>query len=261
MTKVAIDGDMLAMRVMTATEVEQELEPEVWVRHSELPLAMEMYWEQCEAWCKLFSCKLDDLLHCFTDQSTFRKEVDPSYKANRRHKPKPIGYKAFKNKLLEESGAWLHRQIEADDLLGIFATMPELQKEGVVIATLDKDLKQIPGIHVWVDNEPYEVTTEDAERFTYQQYLVGDSTDGVPGCPGVGAVTAERITQKLDLSSPVDCWQTIVRTYEEAQSKKKLDLYDAHEYALRQARLVRILRYGDYNFTTHEVKLWNPPTS
>lgn len=260
MTKVAIDGDMLAMRVMTATEVEQELEPEVWVRHSELPLAMEMYWEQCEAWCKLFNCKLDDLLHCFTDQSTFRKEVDPSYKANRRHKPKPIGYKAFKNKLLEESGAWLHRQIEADDLLGIFATMPELQKEGVVIATLDKDLKQIPGIHVWVDNEPYEVTAEDAERFTYQQYLVGDSTDGVPGCPGVGAVTAERITQKLDLSSPVDCWQTIVRTYEEAQSKKKLDLYDAHEYALRQARLVRILRYGDYNFTTHEVKLWNPPT-
>ena len=258
--KIAIDSDMLLFRAMSATEVEVELEPEVWVRHSELPQAREMYWEQCEAWCELFDCKLDDLLHCFTDRSNFRKEVDPGYKANRKSKPKPMGFKALKSQFLEESGAWLHRQIEADDLLGIFATMPDLKEEGVVIATLDKDLKQIPGIHVWVDNEPYEVTADDAERFTYQQYLTGDATDGVPGCPGVGPVTAERIVQELDLTQPVDCWEAIVRAYEKAQRKKDVDLYDAHEYALRQARLVRILRYGEYNFTTHEVKLWNHPT-
>ena len=258
--RIAIDSDMLLFRVMSATEVEVELEPEVWVRHSELPQAREMYWEQCEAWCELFECKLDDLLHCFSEGSEFRKKVDPSYKANRKSKPKPMGYKGLKNQILEEHGAWRHHQIEADDLMGIFGTMPELREDGIVIATLDKDLKQIPGIHVWTDNEPYEVTPEDAERFTYQQYLVGDATDGVPGCPGVGAVTAERIVQGLDITKPVDCWETIVRTYEEAQRKKKVDLYDAHEYALRQARLVRILRYGEYNFTTHEVKLWNPPT-
>ena len=277
--KILLDSDMLLFRTTSATEVEVELDDEVWVRHSELPQARELYWEACEAWCDQFGCSLDDVLHCFTDKSCFRKDIiDSAYKASRKSKPKPIGYGALKRQLLEESGAWLHSMIEADDMIGILATMPELVKEGVVIASGDKDLMQLPGEHIWFrsdkETEPEDGlwidsddswtiktnTPEHAQRFTYQQYLTGDATDGVPGCPGVGAVNAKRIVDKFDLNDPVDCWEEIVRTYEEAQRKKKLDLYNAREYATRQARLVRILRNGEYDFTTHEVQLWNPPT-
>jgi DNA polymerase-1 len=277
--KILLDSDMLLFRTTSATEVEVELDDEVWVRHSELPQAREMYWETCQAWCELLGCSLDDVLHCFTDKSNFRKDVvDPNYKANRKSKPKPIGYRALKNQLLEESGAWLHRMIEADDLIGIFATMPEMEAEGMVIASGDKDLMQLAGKHIWFrsekDPEPEDGlhiscddswvmktnTKEHAQRFTYQQYLTGDATDGVPGCPGVGAVNAKRIVDGFDLSDPVGCWEAIVRTYEAAQRKKNLALYDAHEYATQQARLVRILRNGEYDFMTHEVQLWNPPT-
>lgn len=276
--KILLDSDMLLFRTTSATEVEVELEEEVWVRHSELPEAQEMYWETCQSLCDLLKCSLDDVVHCFTDKSTFRKEVDPGYKANRKSKPKPIGYKVLKYRLLEESGAWLHRKIEADDLIGIFATMPEVVDEGVVIASGDKDLMQLPGRHIWLrsekDAEPEDGllidcydnwtiktnTSEHAQRFTYQQYLTGDATDGVPGCPGVGPVSAKKIVDGFDLTDAVGCWEEIVRAYEEAQRKKKLDLYNAREYATRQARLVRILRNGEYDFMTHEVQLWNPPT-
>ena len=278
MTIFLLDGDMLLMRAATATEVEVQLGDDVWTRHSELPQAREMYWQQVEAWCDQFEITLDDVWHCFTEASAFRKEIYPGYKANRKNKPKPIGYKQLKAEIMGEPNAFCFHQIEADDLIGIFATMPEAKDERVVIAARDKDLMQIPGIHVWMD-EGQDVEDQDglvvqrvngtviqtnspehAERFTYQQYLSGDSTDGIPGCPGLGPVGAARLAKEFDITQPVDCWEAVVRAYEKAQSKKKLDLYNAPEYATQQARLARILRHGEYDFNTHKVTLWNPPT-
>jgi DNA polymerase-1 len=114
---------------------------------------------------------------------------------------------------------------------------------------------QIPGVHVWLDQETTEQTHEQAERFTYEQYLAGDATDGVPGCPGIGPVNAKHIVESFDLGKPVDCWEEIVRTYE-----TKGKVVNASAYATQQARLVRVLRAGEYNFDTHTVNLWNPPT-
>lgn len=278
MTIILLDGDMLLMRAATATEVEVQLGEDVWTRHSELPQAREMYWQQVESWCAQFEATLDDVWHCFTEASAFRKELHPGYKANRKGKPKPIGYKQLKSEIMAEPTAFCFNQIEADDLIGIFATMPDAANERVIIAARDKDLMQIPGIHVWMD-EGQEIEDQDglvvqrvngnviqtnspehAERFTYQQYLSGDSTDGIPGCPGLGPVGAARLVKGFDLTQPVDCWEAIVRAYEEAQRKKKLDLYVASHYATQQARLARILRHGEYDFDTHKVTLWNPPT-
>jgi DNA polymerase-1 len=174
--------------------------------------------------------------------------------------------------MLTEDAAFMFSKIEADDLMGIFATM-SIEDE-VVIASGDKDLMQIPGVHLWlatskeVEEEDGLVversgdsiikrnTSEHAERFTYRQILTGDSTDGIPGCPGVGAVGAKRLVDGFDLGDPVGCWEAIVRTYE---TKGKVD--QPSDFATQQARLVRVLRAGDYNFNTHEVKLWNPPTN
>ena len=246
---------MLLFKAVAATEVEVQLDDDVWTRHSELNDARELYWNQVLLWVDQFGVTMEDVWHCFTDVSAFRRQLFPEYKANRKGKPKPIGFKALKNELMQEDTAFMFEQIEADDLLAIFATMPEAMDDPVVIASGDKDLMQIPGTHVWLDQVVTEQSDEAAERFTYQQILTGDATDGVPGCPGIGPVTAERIVAEFDLAQPLDCWQEIVRTYE-----KKGKVVNPSKVATQQARLMRLLRYGDYDFNTHKVNLWNPPT-
>lgn len=253
--RLLLDADMLLFRAMAATEVEVELAEDVWTRHSELPLAREWYWDRVEEWCGQFGIALDDVWHCFTDASAFRRELYPEYKQNRKGKPKPIGFKSLREQMLQEPAAFMFRQIEADDAIGIFATMPEVADDPVIIASGDKDMNQVPGLHTWIGTATYEQTKENAERFTYEQYLTGDATDGIPGCPGIGAVTAKRIVESFDINKPLDCWETVVRTYE---AKGKVEF--PSETATQQARLVRILRHGEYDFNTHTVKLWNPPT-
>jgi len=248
-----LDGDMLLFKAMASTEVEVELAPDVWTRHSEIPAAREKYWQQLILWCDQLGASLDDVWHCFTDRSAFRRDLDPNYKHNRKGKAKPIGYARMRAELMQEDKAFMFEQVEADDLLGIFGTM-DLGDE-VVLLTGDKDLMQIPGKHLWIDGEIIEQTHEAAERFTYQQILTGDATDGVKGCPGIGAVKAGRIVDSLNLNEPVDCWKEIIRTYETVGK-----VSDPSAFATQQARLVRILRNGDYNFRTHTVNLWNPPT-
>jgi DNA polymerase-1 len=269
--RILLDADMLLFRAMAATEVEVELAPDVWTRHSEAGHAREMYWQQVTNWCDLMGCNLGDVWHCFTDRSAFRRDLFPGYKANRKS-PKPIGYKHLRAELLTEDTAFMFSKIEADDLMGIFATMPT--GDEVVIASGDKDLMQIPGLHLWLDTgkeiEPEDGlvversgdtiikrnTDEHAERFTYQQILTGDATDGIPGCKGMGPVGAKKLVDGFDIADPVGCWEAIVRAYE---TKGKVD--QPSQLATQQARLVRVLRAGEYNFDTHEVKLWNPPTN
>lgn len=270
--RILLDSDMLLFRAAMATEVEVQLADDVWTRHSQLPEARDYYWDQIRLWCDLFDLTYADVWHCFTDGSAWRRELFPDYKASRKGKAKPIGYAALRNEVLAESTAFMFSRIEADDLLGIFATMPEAAEDPVILATGDKDLMQIAGIHVWMESskapEPEPGldlhftsgsviktnTIEHAERFTYQQYLSGDSTDNIPGCPGVGEVGARKIAATLPIDKPVDCWQEIVRTYE---TKGKVE--HPSDAATLQARLVRVMRHGEYEFSTHTVRPWTPP--
>jgi DNA polymerase-1 len=165
-----------------------------------------------------------------------------------------MGYKALLQEIMAgNEDAFQFNQIEADDLLGIFADM--YRDDGYVIASGDKDLKQIHGHHIWLDQELYYVKEDDAQRHFYMQILTGDSADGIPGCPSIGPKTAEPIIDGLDLSDPVGSWETIVSVY-----GKKGKVEDPRGFATTQARLVRILRGGEYNFATHQVSLWTPPT-
>lgn len=253
MTRILVDADMLLFRACTSTEVEVMLDDDVWTRHSEMPEARRKYWGQINDWIDQFNSCPEHVFHCFTDRSAYRRELCPSYKQNRKG-PKPIGFKALKGEVMMDEGAFMYNRIEADDLISIFATMLN-EHDNVIIASGDKDLRQVAGTHAWIDQEPYDVSKDEAQRFTYQQFLSGDSTDGIPGCKGIGPVNAERIVSKFDLSRPMDCWQEIVRTYEQ---KGQVD--NPHDTALMQARLIRLLQAGEYNFNTHEVTLWNPLT-
>jgi DNA polymerase-1 len=127
--------------------------------------------------------------------------------------------------------------LEGDDVLGILATA----SEEYIVWSLDKDLKQIPGNHL-IDDEVVTISTADADRFHMYQTLVGDTSDGYKGCPGVGPVKADKIL--------TGGWTAIVDAY----AKAGLTENDA----IHQARLARILRSGEYDEQTHEVTLWIP---
>ena len=79
--------------------------------------------------------------------------------------------------------------------------------------------------------------------------LAGDASDGIIGIKGMGMVTASKtLTNTPDTLDAL--WTKVLDTY----TKKGYSLGDA----ILNARLTRILREGDYDYNTGEVKLWNP---
>lgn len=237
MSTLLIDADILVYRAISSTEQEIEWEPDVWTIHTDLNDAMESFDESLRD--VLDTVGISGYLLCFSDTNNFRKKVYPAYKSNRANTRKPCGFKAFKEKVIEQYRGTIKPNLEGDDCLGILAT----KNPKSVIYSGDKDLKQIPGQHL-VDGKIISIHEEEADRFFYTQVLTGDPTDGYPGCPGIGKVKAEKI---LDTDDP---WKAIVEAYD------KTGLTEAD--ALVQARCARILRNTDWDEKKQKVKLWKP---
>lgn len=120
----------------------------------------------------------------------FRKELYPAYKANRDGKPRPKWLTTCKEYLVKEWNGEVTDGYEADDALGIAGS----EGDGRVIATIDKDLKQVPGDHFnFVTKQFTHVSVEAGLRTFYTQLLVGDPTDNIGGCPGIGKVKSSRL--------------------------------------------------------------------
>ena len=129
-------------------------------------------------------------------------------------------------------------KLEADDLLGILGS----SDKDYIIWSIDKDLLTVPAHHL-VHGKVVEVDEEQANYNFFYQTLVGDSTDNYKGCPTIGDKKATAILNKNGAS-----WKTVVDAY----AKQNL----SEMVALENARLARILRDGEYNFKTKEVRLW-----
>jgi len=128
---------------------------------------------------------------CFRSRVATMKK----YKGNRDDAPRPRHYEDVRNFLINQYGAVVFTSIEADDALAM------CQKEDTVIASIDKDLLQVPGNHYnWVhdanedldsDGKIY-VSPEVGERKLMQQVLTGDATDNIPGIVGIGEIKARK---------------------------------------------------------------------
>jgi 5'-3' exonuclease len=118
-----------------------------------------------------------------TDHSNFRYQIFPEYKANRKQ-PKPIHYDLLRAALEEDYGAKVIYGEEADDAIGVENT----KREGdAIVVTIDKDLKQLPGKHFnFVKSILFTVTPEEGLKYFYNQLLMGDRTDNIPGLTGIG---------------------------------------------------------------------------
>ena len=146
---------------------------------------------------------------------TFRHERFPAYKAQREETPEAIRFgvpiikeilKAYHIPILEVAG------FEADDVIGTLAAQAEQQGVTTFMMTPDKDYGQLVSEHVSMfkprtmgpGNDilgPAEVCAkwgiERPQQVVDILGLMGDASDNIPGCPGVGEKTAASLIQQF----------------------------------------------------------------
>lgn len=248
-----VDGDVLLYRFGFANETAIQWEEGVCSAWEDPDLALhdtdrfiESLRDRCNCW---------KIIVCLSGPSTtmFRYKLLSSYKHNRKDAPKPKLFDHIKGHLMESYTISKKENLEADDCLGILAT----KKLGnYVVASIDKDLTQIPGwFFNWKDDDqPRKITRREADMQFYRQCLSGDPVDGFSGVPNIGKKKAEKIINLLfddgAHPGPEEVWPVIMEQYE----KKDLD----EAYALTMARMARILRVEDWDAEAQEPILWTP---
>ncbi|MBR5725985.1 MAG: DNA polymerase I [Muribaculaceae bacterium] len=141
---------------------------------------------------------------------TFRHESYEPYKANREKTPEGILVavpyikrilKAYRIPIFEVEG------YEADDVIGTLSHQAEGQGFFTYMVTGDKDFGQLvtPNIKIFNPGKNEIMGVEEIkEKYGIQSPtqlidilgLMGDSADNIPGCPGVGPKTAEKLIQQ-----------------------------------------------------------------
>jgi DNA polymerase-1 len=243
-----IDGDIVLYQHATAVEEAFDWGDDLWTLHADASEAK----QRLDYWVKNVMEKFNAgrCIFALTGNDNWRLQVMPSYKAHRKTTRKPVVYKALKEYIRVAYRVYETPTLEADDVLGLLATgaYPGI-KEPLIVVSADKDLKTIPcRLYNPNDDSDRVVSVEEANWNHLYQTLVGDASDGYPGCPGVGAKTAAKLLDEHGAT-----WETVVDAY----TKAGLNVQDA----LRQARVARILRKGEYSLRTNKVKLWSPTTN
>ncbi len=179
---------------------------------------------------------------------TFRKQIYPQYKANREIPPEDLipqfalirqATKAFNLPCIEEEG------FEADDLIATYAKLATKVGAKTTIISSDKDLMQLVNTHVSLYDsmkdkhigisEVIEKWGVAPEKMVDLQALIGDTTDNVPGIPGIGPKIA---AQLLDQFGSLDL--LLQRVAEIKQTKRRENIQNYSEQAKISRELVRL---------------------
>ncbi len=226
-----------------------------------LPLAKDVAATMVRSWTKRAGDKVPLLI--FSDRTysgcTFRYRIHPHYKALRPAEKPPLhdDILAF----LKATFSWRESPgLEGDDLMGLLATGEGGSK--YVIVSVDKDMTTIPARQHNPDKDDDGVVRKPslfaADYAWMMQTLTGDTVDNYKGCPGVGekgAIKALAGCTNLDLM-----WDRTLVEYDKKFIHKtwgeKFIKPSAAAEALMNARVARILRFGDYH--KGQVLLWSP---
>ena len=194
----------------------------------------------------MFDVGADSIGLFLTGKGNYRIGLDPDYpyKGNRKSE-RPAHFQAIKDYMVHTLGAVVFENEEADDALGYYAV-----QDGYGIATIDKDLDGVPGVHYnWKRKEIYYVAPEDADRFFYKQLLTGDSTDNIPGLYKRTGVKAMRKTFEVleAMDDPKEMYAHVRQVYLDAVYDQGMssDVNDVERWLLTQARSLWIRRERD----------------
>src|SRR6187399_2019234 len=181
-------------------------------------------------------------------EHTFRNELYKDYKAHRPDAPADLipqfplireAVRAFDIPCLEMLG------FEADDLIATYARQACEVGANVTIVSSDKDLMQLVNDCVIMYDtmkdkkigvaEVIEKFGVPPEKVIEVQSLIGDSTDNVPGVPGIGVKTAAQLIGEYG-----DLETLLKRAGEIKQEKRRQSLIDNAEKARLSKRLVTL---------------------
>jgi DNA polymerase-1 len=198
----------------------------------------------------------------------FRNAIYDQYKANRSAPPEELvpqfglireATAAFSLPCIELNG------YEADDLIATYTRLAQERGEEVVIVSSDKDMMQLirPGVTMFDPIKykgigPAEVMEKFGvapDRVVDIQSLAGDSTDNVPGVPGIGVKTAAQlITEYGDLDT------LLARAHEIKQPKRRESLIEFAEQARISRKLVLLDAYAPVPTPVEELTVHEPDT-
>ena len=248
MRTLLLDGDIFVYRITASAETPVDWGNDIWTLHSNLNECKEAL--DTEIYKYKTALQADDIIIAFSPAKNFRYRILPTYKSNRLGKRKPICYSPLKDYTKAQYKTFQCNDLEGDDVLGVLATSPVIVKGEKIIVSLDKDMKSIPCKYCDM-RDPItiqEISEQKADRWHMYQTLIGDTTDGYTGCPGIGPKTAEKLLEGL--TTYEEMWPVVIQAFE----KKGL----SEEAALTQAQVARICRRDDYDFKKKEVIPWTP---
>jgi DNA polymerase-1 len=190
-----------------------------------------------------------DLLAVIFDSKgpTFRKEIYPEYKANRSAMPEDLVPQIPYIKRLVEAFNLPGLELpgyEADDIIASLARRFAAAGLDITVVTGDKDLMQVVGERVrLLDTMKDRVygPSEVAERFggadkvVEVQALAGDSSDNVPGVPGIGEKTAKML---IDEYGDIE---TLLANLDRLKGKRRENLEKFADQARLSKRLVSLI--------------------
>ncbi len=151
-----------------------------------------------------------------SDETVFRRDLDPNYKAHRDPAPEALHVQA--NRIVSILSALrvpVYRlpRFEADDLIATIVERLRDEDVRIYIVSRDKDLEQLLSDRVRLFDPSKEAEMDvaallEAKGYTPEQAvevqtLAGDSTDNIPGVPGVGMKTAAKLISQYGSAAAV----------------------------------------------------------
>lgn len=135
-----------------------------------------------------------------TGKGNYRESIATilKYKGAREGVEKPYWFYNVRDYAIREHKAIVVDGNEADDAISVIAYRGYLanpKEPTTVCASIDKDLRNTPGLHYNLDKaeDPELVTLDEANKNFYQQLLKGDKTvDNIPGCEGLSKKIAAK---------------------------------------------------------------------
>ncbi|ASY71147.1 DNA polymerase I [Sinorhizobium fredii CCBAU 83666] len=194
---------------------------------------------------------------------TFRNALYDQYKANRTAPPEDLipqfglirrATRAFNLPCIEKEG------YEADDLIATYARLAEEVGAGVTIVSSDKDLMQLvtPHVTMYDSMKDKQITIPDViekwgvppEKMIDLQAMTGDSTDNVPGIPGIGPKTAAQLLEEYG-----DLDTLLSRAGEIKQQKRRESIIANAELARLSRELVTLRKDTPLDVPLEDLRL------